>query len=109
MIDLNAIAGDRYKVDWDVYRGIDVIHCQHGEIGIWSGAALYACTRDGDIGSILQGMDGVRVRGWMDQWGRFRLVVIFEPTELNAVAEVMGAERHDSEAEFRPQHPRSPG
>jgi hypothetical protein len=92
MIDLNALAGGLYKLEWEVYRGIDVIPCRYGEIGIWSGDALYACTRDSSTGSILRAMEGVRARGWRDAWGQFRLILIFEPPRLDAVAKVMGAE-----------------
>jgi hypothetical protein len=108
MIDLNALAGNRYKLEWEVNRGVDVIPCRYGEIGIWSGDALYACTRDSSTGLTLQAMDGVRVRGWKDAWGHLRLILIFEPRCIDAVAEVMGAERLVSEAVARPVNPRPP-
>jgi hypothetical protein len=73
-----------YTLDWDVYRGVDVIPCRHGEIGVWSETALYARTRDEDVRAALRSIEGVRFRGE---------VFAFEPKALNQVAEAMGAER----------------
>jgi hypothetical protein len=81
---LKALAGDLYKVDWDIYRGIDLIPCRHGEIGVWSGEACYARTGDEDVRVALRAIGGVRARG---------AVFVFEPDLLDSVAEVMGAER----------------
>ena len=73
-----------YRLDWDVYRGIDLITCRHGEIGVWSGSAYYARTGDEDVRAALRAICGVRERGD---------VLVFEPDLLDAVAEVMGAKR----------------
>lgn len=42
MTHLKTLAGRRYKADWDVYRGIDLIPCRHGKTGVRSGSAYYA-------------------------------------------------------------------
>ena len=73
-----------YRLDWDVYRGIDVIPCRHGEIGVWSRSAFYARTRDENARVTLQALDGIRTRG---------AVFVFEPNRLDSVAEAMGADR----------------
>ena len=82
-----------YRLDWDVYRGIDVIPCRHGEIGVWSSDALYARTGDEDVRAALCAIDGVRARGG---------VLVLEPDLLDQVAEVMGAERLIPAADRRP-------
>ena len=48
-----------YRLDWDVYRGIEVIPCRYGEIGIWSESTYYARTREEDVRAALQGIVGV--------------------------------------------------
>jgi hypothetical protein len=84
MTHSKALVADRYKVDWDVYRGIDLIPCRHGEIGVWSGSVYYARTGNDDVRAALRAIAGVRTRG---------IILVFEPDLLDAVAEVMGAER----------------
>jgi hypothetical protein len=81
------LAECRYRLDWDVYRGIDLMPCRHGEIGVWSGSAYYARIGDADVRAALRAINGVRARG---------AVFVFEPDVLDSVAEVMGAERHIS-------------
>jgi hypothetical protein len=83
-----------YRLDRDVYRGINIIPCRHGEIGVWSEGAFYARTRDEDVRAALEAIGGVRARGE---------VFVLEPDLLDPVAEVMGAERLISEAVARPQ------
>jgi hypothetical protein len=89
-----SLAECRYRLDWDVYRGIDLIPCRHGEIGVWSGEACYARTGNEDVRAALRAIAGVRTRG---------VILVFEPELLDAVAEVMGAERLISEEMQKPK------
>jgi hypothetical protein len=82
-----SLAECRDRLDWDVYRGIDLMPCRHGEIGVWSGSAYYARTGDADVRAALRAINGVRARC---------AVFVFEPDVLDSVADVMGAERHIS-------------
>jgi hypothetical protein len=74
----------RYRLDWDVYRGIDLIPCRHGELGGWSGDAFYALTGNELVHAALLAIDGVRACG---------TALVFQPELLDPVAQLMGAER----------------
>ena len=73
-----------YRLDWDVYRGIDIVPCRYGEIGVWSESAYYVWTRDEDVRAALHAIGDVRARGE---------VFVFVPGLLDLVAAVMGADR----------------
>jgi hypothetical protein len=79
-----SLTGNPYQLDWDVHRGIDLIPCRHGEIGVWSGIAYYARTGDEEVRAALLAIGGVRKRGD---------ALVFVPELLDAIAEVMGAKR----------------
>jgi hypothetical protein len=82
-----------YRLDWDVYRGIDIIPCRYGEVGVWSESAYYARTREENVQATLRGIVGVRARGE---------VFVFEPDLLDCVAAAMGAVRLVTQAADHP-------